>query len=269
MPRALCLQWLYIRLHLSLVRPCAPPCESSSRRLSRIWQKKKKECCEETRLRNFNSFRSRSDVTTGCPAGCSSAGLHLKKKEKKSPSSPGGSYRIICSSTGFSCLQPPCLILFLLLRCTLLYFIPFFAFAINFLFEISLYIIKLSYYRARIHFSLKSSIHLFICLTSFSIAFYLFTILSFFFSLFLLLCSSQCFASFSHTLFLPASFLVFFFTLFKRECPYLRRHFAYLKATKARTRDYKTVHPIVSPRTRSCFARIARRDARESAEPAF
>lgn len=74
---------LYIGYHLSLTRPCSP-CESSSRRLSRM-EKKKKNQREETRMRNFNSFHSRSDVTTGCLAAVvdSFRGFTLKKKEEE------------------------------------------------------------------------------------------------------------------------------------------------------------------------------------------
>lgn len=132
-----------------------------------------------------------------------------------------------------------------------------------------IYIIKLSYYRVRFCFNIEPLIHSFICLTSFSTAFYprshFLPSLPLSLSLLLTLLRPR-----AHSLYHRFRFF-FFFTLFKRECPYLRRHFAAcLKVTKAHTRDYEIVRPIVSPRTRSCFARVARRDAREwSAEPAL
>lgn len=127
------------------------------------------------RLCNFSSFHSRFDVTTGCPAAAADPfrGFTLKKETRKKSSVPGGSYRIICSPVDRLFVSSTTLSHFVFaspLHLVIPHF--FFAFAINVLFDISFYVIKLSYYRARIRFNIIPSVHSFICLTSFNTAFY-------------------------------------------------------------------------------------------------
>lgn len=124
------------------------------------------------------AFRSRSDVTTACPAAAADPfrGFTFEKKKERNRPFPRRllSYYLFVGRQAFrvfnhlvsSCFcfsTAPC-------------YAPFFslAHAINFLFDISLYIIKLSYYGARIRFSLRivRSIRSFIRSTSFNAASY-------------------------------------------------------------------------------------------------
>lgn len=157
-----------------------------------------------------------------------------------------------------------------------------FAFAINLLSDISSYIIKLSYLAREFVSAIKPSVRSFICLNVFQHYFLL--AFAFLPSLpplspsFSLRAPRFPSSSRSSSTGFVSSFFFFFNFIQTRVSPYLRRHFAAcLKATKARTRDYEIAHPIVSPRLAShaklfCARRrtaAARRDARESAEPAL
>lgn len=94
--------------------------------------------------------------------------MKKRKKERNRPFPPAALIiSFVRRSTGFSCLQPPCLVSFLLLRCTSLYPVLLFAFAINLLFDTSSYIIKLSYPAREFASAVKPSIRSFICLNVF------------------------------------------------------------------------------------------------------
>lgn len=109
-------------------------------------------------------------MSRGCRRSLSQVYIK-KKKRKKSSVPPAALYRIICSSVDRLFVSSTTLSHLIFASRLHLVMPLLFAFAINFLFDI-LYIIKLSYYRVRIRLSLKSSIHLFICLTSFNAASY-------------------------------------------------------------------------------------------------